>query len=43
LFGIAGFGIASLTKKHIAQVNQHKTDVARQDREDRIADLLDKK
>ena len=41
--GLAGFGIISITKKHATQANAHNADVARQNREDRIADLLDKK
>jgi len=43
LFGLAGFGIINLVKKHAAQVHSHKSEVTRQSREDRIADLIDKK
>jgi len=43
LTGIAAFGITTITKKHKAQANQYGKDLARHNREERIADMLDKK
>jgi len=38
--GLAGFGIISITKKHIAETKVHNSEVTRQNREDRITDLM---
>ena len=42
LVGVAGFGIVTLSKKHVDKVNQFDKDTVRHNREDRIVDMIEK-
>ena len=39
---VAGFGIITLSKKHVDKANQFDKDIARHNREDRIVDMVEK-